>query len=359
LCFNDFYFTFYIFFSLLFIWYFFFKINSVDLSSNKNYLNKTTFVSVNKLSINLSFINLYLYIIFLNVVGIFSMHGKNLILFFGHINLSNFVLFNLYSFLFVSLFMFSLIKSFLIKLGVFKSIDYLFSINNLTLILPYLFLSNTVFTFLFILELISVTLFYKLVSSKIWFKNSQLDTRISTKNIQPQNYINMVFFQYWVTFFSTIFIIYFYISFFYIFGTSDWFTAGFINNTQNIFISLVVYDVNVRYILFLFIFSVFFKLGITPLHLFKIEVYKGIPFLSIFFYTTFYFLNLFLFFVVFLVHFLFSFISYFYFFLVVLLFVGSLFIIIYLFDVSFIKVFFTYSTIINTIGFLIVLVATI
>lgn len=38
------------------------------------------------------------------------------------------------------------------------------------------------------------------------------------------------------------------------------------------------------------------KLGVAPIQLYKIEVYKGLPFLSIFFYTTFYFLVFFLFF---------------------------------------------------------------
>ena len=45
-----------------------------------------------------------------------------------------------------------------------------------------------------------------------------------------------------------------------------------------------------RFLGLVFIISVFFKLGVTPFHLFKVEVYKGIPLLSIFFYTTYYFI---------------------------------------------------------------------
>lgn len=50
--------------------------------------------------------------------------------------------------------------------------------------------------------------------------------------------------------------------------------------------------------IFSFLIGLVLKIGITPFHLFKIEVYRGIPFLSIFFYTTFYFLNYFIFFIV-------------------------------------------------------------
>lgn len=50
--------------------------------------------------------------------------------------------------------------------------------------------------------------------------------------------------------------------------------------------------------LWVFFFTGFFlKLGGAPLHFFKVEVYKGLALVSIFFYTTIYFLSFFLFFV--------------------------------------------------------------
>ncbi len=160
----------------------------------------------------------------------------------------------------------------------------------------------------------------------------------------------MIFFQYWVTFFSTIYIVYFYINIFYIYGTSEWFVLQFLNSvdlennyTQSNMIRLLV---------LIFILGVFFKLGVTPFHLFKIEVYKGLPFLSIFFYTTYYFVVFFTFFVFLMSDFLYSFINQYYLFLVLILSFGSIYVVILLFDVTFLKAFFTYSTIINTIGFL-------
>lgn len=238
------------------------------------------------------------------------------------------------------------------KTNLTKSIDYLFSVNNLILIFPYLFFVNTVFTFIFLLELISVILFYKLISSKIWFKNT------NTKNVNnniPQNYINMIFFQYWVTFFSTIYVIYFYINIFYLYGTSDWFVVQFLNICD---LGCGYAQSNlIRLLVLVFILGVFFKLGITPFHLFKIEVYKGLPLLSIFFYTTYYFVVFFTFFLFLMSDFLHSFIGQYFLFLFLMLFLGSIYVIVLLFDVTFLKAFFTYSTIINTIGFLVAFIS--
>ena len=165
----------------------------------------------------------------------------------------------------------------------------------------------------------------------------------------------MVFFQYWVTFFSTIFIVYFYINVFYVYGTSEWFLLQCLSVLE----LETTYSSNnlLRVLVLVFILSIFFKLGVTPFHLFKIEVYKGIPFLSIFFYTTYYFLVFFIFFLYLLSDFLIFFTNQYILFLSLLLFFGSIYVIVLLFDVSFLKAFFTYSTVINTIGFLIAFVA--
>lgn len=116
-------------------------------------------------------------------------------------------------------------------------------------------------------------------------------------------------------------------------------------------------NLNIRFILFIFIFSVFIKMGITPFHLFKIEVYKGIPLLSIFFYTTYYFSIFFLFFLFFLSDFLGIFASMYYNLLTLIILGGSIYTLILIFDVNFLKAFFAYSTIINSIGFLITFIS--
>lgn len=165
----------------------------------------------------------------------------------------------------------------------------------------------------------------------------------------------MIFFQYWVTFFSTIFIVYFYINIFYLYGTSEWFILQFLN--------LLDFETNytqsnmIRLLVLIFIFGVFFKLGVTPFHLFKIEVYKGLPFLSIFFYTTYYFIVFFIFFIFLFSEILYVFVNQYFLFFTLTIFIGSFYVLVLLFDVTLLKAFFTYSTIINTIGFLIMFIA--
>ena len=162
--FNDFYFLLNPILLLLFLWVFFFKINTT--------LQKTTpdsSLGLNNLKVNSNgvFIGFYIVLIIHTYINIYTLHGKNAILWFNHFNLNNFTSNILYLFIFVSFTTFFLLNVTFRKTNLTKSPDYLFSINNLVIILPYLFFVNTIFTFLFLLELISAILFYKLVSSKV------------------------------------------------------------------------------------------------------------------------------------------------------------------------------------------------
>lgn len=105
----------------------------------------------------------------------------------------------------------------------------------------------------------------------------------------------------------------------------------------------------------IFIISFFFKIGMTPVHLFKIEIYKGISFYTIFFYTIFYFFIYFIYFVLLIIMLLQSFNVYMWVSLLLLIILGLFFLVSYLFDITLIKSFFAYSTIINSLVFLCVL----
>lgn len=99
----------------------------------------------------------------------------------------------------------------------------------------------------------------------------------------------------------------------------------------------------------------FLKIGFSPLHLFKIEVYKGIPFISIFFYTTIYFVSFFLYFSVILYNNLSFLINIYNIILILFILVGVVYALILLFDVNLTKSFFAYSTVVNAINFIIIL----
>lgn len=137
----------------------------------------------------------------------------------------------------------------------------------------------------------------------------------------------------------------------FIYGTSEWLfidSLNFINNNNYIYTNYF----NIFIINFILIFAFFIKIGMTPIHLYKLEIYKGLPYVSIFFYTTFYFLIFFIFFILLLMDYLTSIVFFYWYFFFIFLIIGSLYSINLLFNVNLLKVFFAYSTIINSLGFL-------
>ena len=142
----------------------------------------------------------------------------------------------------------------------------------------------------------------------------------------------------------------------FIFGTTDWALVNFITFVENN-INYFNKKILLTLLSLIFLFSLFFKVGVAPFHLFKIEIYKSIPYLSILFYTT-YYIAAFLFFLLYLLSNLYvSLFFYIWFIFSLTLILGSVYIISLLFDVNFIKAFFAYSTIINTTNFIIIIVS--
>jgi len=163
--FNDFYFLLSPFILLLFLWCFFFKINT---TLQKTAPENSFEVNTLKLNSNGVFVVFYIILIIYLYLNIYLLRGKNEVVWFNHFNLNNFTSNLLYLFLLVSFTTFFLLRATITKkTNLVKSLDYLFSVNNLVVIFPYLFFVNTVFTFLFFLELVSAILFYKLISSKV------------------------------------------------------------------------------------------------------------------------------------------------------------------------------------------------
>lgn len=136
----------------------------------------------------------YSYIIIYTYLYISTIHGASGVILFNHLSFTNTNMNILYIFTVVGLTICFVLQQIHIKNNLKKSLDYIFSLSMLFVILPYLFFTNTVFTFLFFLEFISIVLFLKLISSNLWF--SKKNQQHSLINNIPQNYINMVFFQY-------------------------------------------------------------------------------------------------------------------------------------------------------------------
>jgi len=170
--------------------------------------------------------------------------------------------------LFTSIFFLNLIKFFK-NTNLNFNIDYFFSLINIIFFILLLFLSNTFYTFFFILEIISICFLYKFSVSKYWFKKNLFLDKNSTllNRFLPKTYINMLFFQYWVNFFSSSIILITLFTLIYMYGSSDWIFLNFLN-----FINFnIIYFNNYFFFLFLwffFFFGFFFILSFPPLHFF-------------------------------------------------------------------------------------------
>ena len=350
--FNNFYFLLPFFYFFFLIWLFFFKLNKIqklknfkkDLYLHINILKKQHF----KIYVNINF-----FILFNLIFYIYTLKGENLNFWWNHLSIQNFNIYLIYLIFFINLFMLIIISTISFS-KINYSNDYFFSLLNLTLILPLIFLSNNIFSFIFFLELSSNVIFYKLIVSKLWYLNPNFEIKFF--NLKSKNYINLIFYQFWITFFSTILIFFFYININYIFGTTDWSILNFIvfieNNTLYFNNKILL-----TFLSLIFIFSIFFKIGVAPFHLFKIEIYKNIPYVSILFYTT-YYISIFLFFFLYFLSNLYTnLFIYIWIIFSSLLIVGSIYIVSLLFDVNLIKAFFAYSTVINVTNFIVIIIS--
>ena len=349
--FNNFYFLLPFLYFFLEFWFLFFKINLDQKIKNfkKDFFNKINLFYKQNFFV---FININIYFLVHIITYLFILKGSCMNFFWNHLLLNNFLLYLMFSTYLINFILFLIVKQ-LAYTNVSYSYDYFFSLINLSIFLPLLFLSNGVFSFFFLLELNSCIIFYKLVVSKLWYNNISNSSNKFSK-VFSKNYLNLIFYQFWVTFFSTVLILFFFINLNVMFGSANWAFINYIlyiNNNINFFFNkmfLVILSL-------LFVFSFFIKVGVAPLHFFKIEIYKSIPYLSILFYTT-YYLSVFLFFLLYFMSNLYlSFFFYIWFVFLIILVFGSFFLISLIFDVNLIKSFFAYSTIINTINFVILM----
>lgn len=333
-------------------WTFFFKINFFSVQQTLIFTDKLEFSNSVRNIHYIFFIRLNQIFLMFMYLFIYTYRGCVESVWWNHFKLSNLSLNLILLLLTVNFFFLYIIKTLSLNTGVYK-FDYFFALINLSNFLPIIFLANTLFTFLFILEVNSSLVFYKFVVSKFWYNESSVSNinNFVFKRLLPKNYLNMLFFQYWATFFSSVMIMYTLISYMYMYGTTEWILLNLLNEisiklvyhynyTNNVILSAVL------------LFAFLVKIGFTPVQLYKIEVYKGLPYIAIFFYTTYYFLVFFLFFILVLIYYFNSFLVYWWYLIIFIIVFGGLYILSLLFDVNYIKAFFAYSTMINSLGFI-------
>jgi hypothetical protein len=340
--------------NFIIFWVFFFKINFFLIKNNFLSIDTLQKSSVTYSFHNSFFLNINKIFLFILFIYIYTFKGISTTIWWQHFKLTNLNLNLIILLLFIN-FIFLLICQNISLLNNFVRLDYFFALTNLSNFLPLLFLANTLFTFLFILEFTSTLVFYKFVVSKIWKNddNSNINNFILFRNL-PNYYLNMLFFQYWATFFSSVLIVFSLISYIYIYGTTEWFLINLLNSFN---LQFNLNKFNNIILIFILIFGFLIKIGFTPVHLYKIELYKGLPFFAIFFYTTYYFLVFFMFFILLILLFFESFTLYWIYILTFIFIMGLVFVISLLFGVNYIKAFFAYSSVVNSLGFITIIIS--
>ncbi len=231
-----------------------------------------------------------------------------------------------------------------------NSIEFNLSICSIILILPLIFFSNNLYSFFFILEVSVLYIFFQFINNKLRLK---LKNSINNLNsVFIKNYIYLIFFNFWVSFFSSIFLLYAIIYLTSLTGVLDYHLIQFIFSIiddMNYFNNKFFISIS----MFLLFNSIFIKLGLTPIQLYKLEIYKSLSLNSILFYTIIYFFIFFLFFYFLFFNYFLNFKNFFIHNLIFLIIFGFIVLAIYLYEVNLLKVFLAYSTIINSLFFLI------
>lgn len=230
------------------------------------------------------------------------------------------------------------------------SLEYLYSLSIFFVMSPLLYFSASIYSFFFLLEVLGV-LVVLLFSSLTYLgskRNLSNEYASDTVNPAPARLITSLFTQFWISFFSTVLLILFLIVSLFVWNTSMYYELNAIIVASNVAPGtahsafIVLWD-------FLFIFGFFLKAGIAPLHLFKIEVYRGLPFFTIFIYTFLYFLSFFLYFI-YMVHWLLPHILYYNtYFLELIIIFGVLYLSATLFSNRHLKTFLALSSILNSL----------
>lgn len=238
-----------------------------------------------------------------------------------------------------------------------RSGDFYFALINIIAFLYYIFYTATLYGLIFILELNAVFIFYKFIASSYWYRQSRAHSLSSVKDARPvaTQYAGMLFFQYWATFFSSILLFFALANIYLIYSTADYLSLDLLTSIN----TYMHYLDNPQYLMFIWfpiIMGFFIKIGLSPFHLFKVEVYQGLSFAALVFYTTFYFFAYMIFFSILMSAYMYSVKLLVNNVIYIILTAGTIYISTTLFDLTTIKAFFAYSTIVNTLLFLTALV---
>ena len=260
--------------------------------------NKNNFYILSCSEMSLFFFIPVLYVYVLN----FSWESSAITSWFGHILYTSYqskMLYLIFLFFWLILYLF-LNTTYLSSSEIY---DFFITKVNFVYWMSLLFFTNSLFTIIFVIEIISTLVFLlittSIFSTTFFYKNINFDSKNFFHHNSPYLFLQALLFYFWVSLISSLNLFIFLIFFYNNFLTLDYFLLENIFNyliLVNSFKDLYVVGV----IWFVIIFSIFLKCGIVPLFLWKPTFFKGISFSTLIFYIIFIYFFLFLFFINFL-----------------------------------------------------------
>ena len=224
-----------------------------------------------------------------------------------------------------------------------------------------LFFSNSIFTVVFIIEVLSTLIFLLMLttvfSSCFFYRNIDFSSHSFFENSTPFTFIQSILFFFWVSLVSSLNLFLFLIFLYEKIFSFDWYLVEYVFfYFINVFSYKDIYALGITW--FIIIFAIFLKCGIAPFYLWKPTFFKGISLSALSFYVSFFYFFLFLFIIQFLssycheVFFTFSFVS------LMLIFLGLFVLLFVMCETLFVKTFLAVSSILNSLLVLLCMSAT-
>jgi hypothetical protein len=176
--------------------------------------------------------------------------------------------------------------------------DYVITTFNFAYWIFILFMVNSVFTTIFVIEVLSALIFLLIITSTFstayFYRNTNLSFGHLFQHSTPFTYLQAVLFFFWVSLISSLNLFLFCLLFYTKIPTFDWYLVEYIFvYFTNASTSKEIYTLCIAW--FVLIFCLFLKCGLAPLYVWKPTFFKGVPVYTLFFYICFFYFFLFLF----------------------------------------------------------------
>lgn len=281
----------------------------------------------------------------------FFWSSSSLSLWFGHLVFTSFQ----YKFSYLILLFFTFILLMISSLTYFSALeiyDFFITKYNFMYWILLIFMTNSFFTVIFIIEVLSTLVFLLLTtstfSSTFFYKNTNFDSRFFLQSLMPYTFLNSIIFLFWVSLLSSLNLFVFLIYVATSLMTFDWFLL------EHVFLYIIstttfseIFTIGLMW--FFLIFSIFLKCGIAPLFFWKPAFFKGIPMVSIMFYIIFFYFFLFIFLIYFLIIYLHELFYYYSIILFTFVISGLIMLLSIICESFYLKTFFAVSSILNSL----------